>query len=166
MPLPPDPARIVCNSGPLIALAGISQLELLPKLYSKIITPAAVHREVASARRFSSQAAVFSVAWLEVRTLPGALDPLLTSELGRGEAEVIALAQEIGAERVLIDERKARRIAALVYGLAVTGTGGILLAAKRAGLATQIRPLMQAMKSNGYFLSERLMDGICQAAGE
>jgi predicted nucleic acid-binding protein len=48
----------------------------------------------------------------------------------------------------------------------VTGTGGILLAAKHAGLVGQIRPLMVAMKSNGYFLSDRLVDGICKAAGE
>lgn len=54
----------------------------------------------------------------------------------------------------------------MVYHLSVTGTGGILLTAKRAGLLTLIRPLMQGMKANGYFLSDRLVEGICQAAGE
>jgi predicted nucleic acid-binding protein len=54
----------------------------------------------------------------------------------------------------------------VVYGLPVTGTGGILLAAKQAGLVHQIRPLMLAMKANGYFLSDRLVEGICRAVGE
>lgn len=54
----------------------------------------------------------------------------------------------------------------LIYALKVTGTGGVLLAAKRAGLVKEIRPLMQQMRANGYFLSGRLVDGICQAAGE
>ena len=70
------------------------------------------------------------------------------------------------ADRVLIDERKGRRVAMLVYGLRVTGTGGILLAAKQAGLLKEIRPLMLQMRANGYFLSARLVSGVCQAAGE
>jgi predicted nucleic acid-binding protein len=167
MPDAADPSpRIVCNSGPLIALAGVGQLELLPRLYSRILIPSVVHRELTTARRFQSQAQVFSQRWLEVQGLKGPVDALLLSELGRGEAEVIGLAQEMRAERVLIDERKGRRIAALVYRLSVTGTGGILLAAKRAGLVTRIRPLMEGMKANGYFLSDCLVEGICQAAGE
>ena len=167
MPPVPDPTRcIVCNSGPLIALAGICRLELLPKLYSSIVTPSAVQQEIAGARQFSHQANIFSVAWLQVRALSRSLDPLLTSELGRGEAEVIALAKELRAALVLMDERKGRRIATLAYGLTVTGTGGILLAAKRKGLVAEIRPLMVAMKQNGYFLSDRLLETVCRAAGE
>ena len=91
---------------------------------------------------------------------------MLRSELGQGEAEVIALAQEVQAERVLIDERKGRRIAAMVYGLKVTGTGGILLAAKQAGLVSAVRPLLEGMKQNGYFLADGLVAAICHAAGE
>jgi predicted nucleic acid-binding protein len=167
MPALPDPPRcIVCNSGPLIALAGIRQLDLLSKLYSSIVTPSAVQQEITGARQFSHQTAIFSVAWLKVQGLTGPLDPLLSSELGPGEAEVIALAHELRAGRVLIDERKGRRIAKLVYGLTVTGTGGILLEAKRTGLVTEIRPLMVAMKKNGYFLSDRLVEAVCQAAAE
>ena len=160
------PRCIVCNSGPLIALAGIGQLELLPKLYCSILTPSAVQLEITGARQFSHQTAIFSVAWLKVQGLTGPLDPLLSSELGPGEAEVIALAHELRAGRVLMDERKGRRIATLVYGLTVTGTGGILLQAKRTGLVTEIRPLLVAMKKNGYFLSDRLLEAVCRAAGE
>jgi uncharacterized protein len=94
------------------------------------------------------------------------LDPVLQSELGKGEAEVIALAREVRSERVLIDERKGRRIATMVYGLKVTGTGGILLAAKQAGLVPTVGPLLAAMKQNGYFLGEGLVAAIRQAAGE
>jgi predicted nucleic acid-binding protein len=163
---PNSPRCIVCNSGPLIGLAGVGQLELLPRLYSQIITPLAVHQELTGATHFRHQSQIFSVSWLLVRRLGERPDALLLSELGRGEAEVITLAQEIAAETVLMDERKGRRIATLVYGLPVTGTGGILLAAKQAGLVHQIRPLMLAMKAHGYFLSDRLVEGICRAAGE
>jgi uncharacterized protein len=167
MPPPGNQRRdVVCNSGPLIGLAGIGQLELLAKLYSRVLIPEAVRLEISGSQRFAHQAAVLSPAWLEVRRVAGGLNPLLQSELGAGEAEVIALAQEVQPERVLIDERKGRRIAAMVYGLKVTGTGGILLAAKRVGLVPAVRPLLEGMKQNGYFLADRLVAAICHAAGE
>ena len=147
MPAPGDQRRdVVCNSGPLIGLAGIRQLELLAQLYSRVLIPEAVRLEISGSHRFTHQAAVLSPAWLEVRRVARGLDPLLRSELGKGEAEVIALAQEVRSERVLIDERKGRRIATIVYGLKVTGTGGILLAAKQAGLVPAVRPLLEGRR--------------------
>lgn len=86
MPAGADPSpRIVCNSGPLIALAGIGQMGLLPRLYSRILIPSVVHQELTSAKRFQSQAHVFSQPWLEVHGLKGPLDALLLSELGRAK---------------------------------------------------------------------------------
>jgi uncharacterized protein len=167
MPAPGNQRRdVVCNSGPLIGLAGIGQLELLAELYSRVLIPEAVRLEILGSQRFTHQAAVLSPAWLEVRRVARGPDPLLQSELGKGEAEVIALAREVRSERVLIDERKGRRIAAMVYGLNVTGTGGILVAGKRVGLVPAVRPLLAAMKQNGYFLAEGLVAAICHAAGE
>lgn len=157
---------IVSNSGPLIALAGIQMLPLLQRLYDRVLIAEAVHLELTGSTRFANEAAVFDLPWLEKVKLDRPPDPLLSAELGRGEAETIALAKVAGAERVLIDERKGRRFAELVYHLKITGTGGILLAAKRAGMTKEIRPMMQQMRANGYFLSSRLIDGICRSAGE
>jgi predicted nucleic acid-binding protein len=53
--------------------------------------------------------------------------------LGRGEIEAIGLAQELKADVVLIDERKASLIARKV-GLTVTGTLGVLALAAERGL--------------------------------
>ena len=76
---------------------------------------------------------VKEATWLCRIQLATPPDPLLLGELGLGEAEVISLALEKKADRVLIDERKGRRIADFVYHLNVTGTGGILLRAKKNG---------------------------------
>jgi uncharacterized protein len=166
----PPPERqtgvIVCNAGPLIALAGIQMLPLLQKLHPRVLLADAVYHELTNSERFAGQTGLFNLPWLEKRKVAALLDPLLSAELGPGEAETIALAVQTGAERVLIDERKGRRFAELVYHLKVTGTGGILLAAKQAGLVNEIRPLMTQMRDNGYFLSARLIDGICESAGE
>ena len=157
---------IVCNAGPLIALAGIQMLPLLQQLYWRVLMAEAVYDELTKSERFAGEAGSFDLPCLEIVKEAAYLDPLLSAELGRGEAETIALAVQTGAGLVLIDERKGRRYAELVYHLKVKGTGGILLDAKRSGLLTAVRPLMMQMRAKGYFLSPRLIDGICKSAGE
>lgn len=60
-------------------------------------------------------------------------DRVLRPSLGDGEREALALALEIQADRILLDDRIARR-AADELKLVVTGTVGVLLGAKRHGL--------------------------------
>lgn len=67
---------------------------------------------------------------MEVRAAASA-DPAL--KLGSGEREAIALAEEVGADLLLVDDAKARR-EALRRGLAVTGTLAVLVAAAERGL--------------------------------
>ena len=94
------------------------------------------------------------------------IDPLLEAELDPGEAAVIQLALETTNSEILIDEKKARRLAVSVYGLSVLGIGGLLLRAKKRGLVVQVKPVFEQIRNNGYFISDRLMDGILKAAGE
>src|ERR1700689_5410724 len=97
---------IVCDAGPLIALAEIQMLSLLQGLYSRVLVPEAVYRELTAPNRFSSKSALFDLPWLERKIAGEAPEPLLSAELGPGEAETITLALRTGAQRVLIDERK------------------------------------------------------------
>lgn len=158
---------IVCNAGPLIALSTVGQLGLLEKLYRRVLIPNAVVREIvgAGAGRIGA-AEVAAASWLE-QIAPQALpEPLLDLELGPGEAAVIAAAHRLQAQLVLIDERRARRIAEQAYGLRVRGSAGILVSAKRAGLIPAVRPLLETLSREGYFLSARLIDRATQEAGE
>ena len=158
---------IVCNAGPLIALALAGQLRVLGELYQRVLVPEAVIYEVtgAGAGRVGAEK-VASSSWLE-RVPPGpSLEPLLAKELGPGEAAVISAAHRLGARLVLIDERRGRRIAEQAYGLRVKGTAGVLVFAKRAGLISAVRPCLEAMRSGGYYLSQRLFERALEEAGE
>lgn len=77
----------------------------------------------------------------------------LLADLDRGEAEVIALAQELYADLVIIDERLARRHAKRL-GLKVTGTLGVLLRAKTLGLVPAVRPLIEQLRQSGIRLGD------------
>ena len=157
---------IVCNSGPLIALVSIDCLYILNRLYQRIIIPNAVYQEVTSSEDLTGAQQIAQEPWIEKKSLKSSPDRLLRAELGAGESDVITLAMEIKASKVLIDERKARRIAKLIYSLSITGTGGLLLRAKQNDIIKEVRPLLERMKANGYHLSDRLISRIAKEAGE
>ena len=117
---------VVSNSSPLIALTRIHRLDLVPTILQSALIPPAVAREIAPSIPVLPR-------WLEMRTPTRAASVLtFRGRLGDGEWEAIALAVELGAGAILIDDRPARRLAEAA-GLNVIGTLGLLLEAKRAG---------------------------------
>jgi hypothetical protein len=157
---------IICDTGPLIGLSLVEQLDVLPQLYSSVLMPAAVLTELtAGGEERSGVAVVLAARWLE-RTAQVEVDPLLAAELGTGEAAVIATAHRRPVDVVLLDDRRARRIAVQAYRLRVQGTAGLLVAAKHVGLLPAVRPLLEAMREQGYHLSQRLIDRAAAEAGE
>jgi len=116
---------VVSDTSPLNYLILIDLHDILPKLFDRILIPAAVHHELKSAdapdpiKRFLVEAP----GWLEVRPSPE-IDATLR-QLDSGEREVIALALSTKADSVLLDERKGRQ-AAGERGLRVSGTLGVI----------------------------------------
>jgi predicted nucleic acid-binding protein len=140
-------------------------LGLLHRLFEKVWIPAVVQQELTGSRRFPAVAQTFNHAWLQLSPACP-FDAFLAAELDPGEAAMISLAQQLKNAVVLIDERKGRRVAERVYGLRILGTGGLLLRAKTVGLIAGVQSCLSAMKANGYYLGDRLVRAVCQAAGE
>lgn len=158
---------VVCNAGPLIALSKIGQLSLLHSLFGKVLMSREVCAEVERGGHAATGTAAFSPEpWLQVTPLAKPVDALLTSVLDLGEASTISLAIQQSASLVLIDEVKGRRVARDLYGLAVIGTGRVLVEAKRAGLIPQVRPLIEQMRSVGYWIADAIVAEILHQAGE
>ena len=151
-------APVISNASPLIALEQIGHLDLLKGLFSAVLIPPAVIREVAPT--------VTLPAWVSERALTQPIGPqILRIALGPGESEAISLALEIGAQWVILDERPARRLAQALR-LPVIGTLGVLLASKRRGLLTAVRPCMDALVNVGFHISPGLYDLVLADAGE
>ena len=91
---------------------------------------------------------------------------LLSLQLHRGEAETIALAADLNADVVIIDEQEGRQLAAQV-GLQVIGVLGILLRAKREGQIPALKPEIQSLRRKGRFFIAPLLEAkVLAAAGE
>ncbi|BAZ79967.1 DUF3368 domain-containing protein [Sphaerospermopsis kisseleviana CS-549] len=86
-------------------------------------------------------------------------------KLDLGESEAIALAEEIGASQLLIDEKAARKFA-IARKLPLIGTVGVLLLAKRRGLLASIQGVLDEMQAQGMRISDRLYVQVLTLAQE
>jgi predicted nucleic acid-binding protein len=158
----------VSNTTPLIGLAVIGHFELLHQLFGEIHIAEAVRNEAVLAGREEGGAKreVSAADWIRVVRVQDrlAVDVLL-DELDTGEAETIVLARELGADWVLMDEKKGRRKLTQL-GIRKMGTVGILLKAKQEGLLSIIRPELETLRSRGFSLSRSVIDAVLQQAGE
>lgn len=148
---------VVADTSPLNYLVLISEVQLLPALYDKILIPEEVHRELQRTRTpqpVRSWAASLP-AWCEVRPVHAINDPGL-NELDPGERDAIQLALEAGIDTVLMDEITGRR-EALRRHLRVTGTVAVLEKAAHRGLI-DFRDALQRLESTNFRLSPAIRD--------
>ena len=158
---------VVSNSGPLIHLSSIGQLNLLSDLWGRILVPAEVYREVVVAGEgLPGSREVAAAPWIDHAEISGPPSIVRALDgLGAGEAETIATAVDVGAGLILLDDRQARSVARRL-GLTVRGTLGVLLLAKASRLIERVEPHLRALVANGIWLSSAMIDEVLASAGE
>ena len=151
----PDPAT-VSNSSCLIALELIGRLDLLRELYATVTVPSAVAYECGSRLP----------PWFYVQPVQNqVMVRTLRLGLGPGESEAIVLASEVSAARLILDDRKVRRIAQQL-GLPVTGTLAFLLRAKQQALIPNVRDVLDDLAAAEFRISDALIQDTLRRAGE
>jgi uncharacterized protein len=166
---PPDGAllRVVSDTTPISELAKVGRLELLRAVYGVILIPSEVSDELAAGDH-PDTTAVRSADWIQVRPVsdPGAVHALHSvTRLGMGECGAILLAEELGADHLLIDDRTARRLA-IERGRAVGGTIGTVILARKQGLIPSVKQVLDELVARGTRISPRLYRDALAAAGE
>jgi uncharacterized protein len=144
---------VVSDTSPLTALITVAEERILPALFGEVIVPEEVFHELQRGHEVLP-------SFLVVRAVQNRrLAESLTRELDRGEAEAIALAGELNADLLLMDEKAGRKLARR-EGIKVIGLMGVLLMAKQRGLITSVRVLIDALRSTAGF---RVADTVVQA---
>lgn len=146
---------VIADSSPLIVLVEIGHVDVLPAVFSAIIIPPAVERELQSGRRSRLVRDYFMhlPAWLSVRT-PEHL--LSFARLHTGEQEALSLAIELGADVLLVDERKAYR-EAVARNLNAIGTVRVLERAAEEG-HIDLQDAFDRLKQTDFWISHALLD--------
>ncbi len=151
---------VVADATPLIALLDTGRIGLLQSLYREVLIPPAVRDE-----SFSLPGRTLP-AWFRVQSprlpIPG---NVLEARLGQGETEAIALALDVRAELLLVDDRQARGVARRM-GLSTAGTVSVLIRAKETGLISTLKPLLDGLVGTGFRISETLYRDALARVGE
>lgn len=147
---------VVTDATCLIALDRVGRLDILPALF-------VVRAPETVADEFGHRP-----SWLLVEQPPAPPPSVarLLRPLDRGEADAIALALSYPTARLIIDEARGRKVAERL-GLRMTGTGGLLVAAKASGLIEEVRPILDALRTEHEFrLGDTAYESILRLAGE
>jgi predicted nucleic acid-binding protein len=151
---------VVSDTSPLTALFSVGEADLLVRLFAEVVIPEAVEMEWRRSHPVLPP-------WLRVAALKNKEKARSYLKLvDVGEAEAIALAEEMRADHLLMDERKGRRLAQR-QGLPVVGLLGVVLMAKRMGLIPSARSLLLRLDQEaGVFLAAELKETALRAVGE
>jgi hypothetical protein len=161
---------VASNTSPISNLAIIGRLNLLQSQFREVRIPGAVQSELGQPPHRAALAEIQQAlqdGWIKPQALREAkIARLLATDLDPGEAEAIALALELSADLILLDERDGRS-AAERAGLKVTGVLGVLLRAKIDGQIPLVKPEIEALRTRSrFFLSPQLQEKVLAIAGE
>lgn len=158
---------VVSDTTPFSELAKVGKMNLISDIFGKVIIPEDVYRELAAGTHPAAYAVPLA-SWIEVRspTNPQNVSALrTTTKLGLGECAAMILAEELGANQVLIDDLDARRVARS-RNLPVIGTVGLLLIAKRRGLIDSVKEILDDLIARDTRISPQLYQEVLAIAQE
>ena len=147
---------VIADSSCLIVLTNVEELEILRRTYDRIFIPPQVAIEYK-----------LSVPdWITVES-PSAesLHRFDRFDLGAGEIAAMALALDRPDAIVVLDDMDARTVAAQ-FGLKMTGTIGVLIAAKESHVIPAIKPIVRRIQSTNFRVSEAIIQSALRASGE
>lgn len=158
--------EVICDTSPLQYLHQLQKLSLIPQLAKRALVPPAVVAEIDAGRNLGLDLPdIAHLEWVVVEAPTRSLVISEISDLGPGEMEVLALALERKESVAVLDDAVARR-AAKALGIRLTGTLGVLLDAKRAGLLSEITPILDRLQALGFRLAAPTRRAVLQMAGE
>jgi predicted nucleic acid-binding protein len=148
---------VVADSGPLIHLASVNQFSLLKQFFHTLCTIPQVYDEVVGQGQGRAGAVELRQAvderWVSIETAvdPALVDRLVAANVSATDAAVIACAIRHRATRLLADDTVVRE-SAKREGVAVMGTGGILVQARLHGFIDGLQPLLDQLIAAGFYL--------------
>lgn len=167
-----NPAIVIADAGPLIALARIGHIHLLREVFGRVVITEAVQQEVLQGGDFADSVPIENAiqeGWLQVEVSSHTMGGTNLECLDPGERSTILLALEYQQDgqivQLVIDEAKGRA-SAQSLSLELIGSAGIIAVAARLGIIHQARPLLENLCASGYYLSQTVINSALKAAGE
>ena len=148
---------LVADTGPLFSLAIIDQLSVLDEMFDEVKIPNAVWDELTVDN--TSKAYPLIIKSFNHRITAITKTNELSFIMDFGESQAVTLYRELNADFLLIDDKKARKIAEN-FGIKCIGVIGLLAKAKRKGLIKELKPLFESLLKNKRYYSITLLNQI------
>jgi uncharacterized protein len=155
---------LIADSSALIALSACDSLTLLDALFGQVWVPETVFNEVALLDKPQAQRLRH---YLQDKVCKVDLKNFifLDAFADLGETAAMLLYKKLGANYLLIDDKRGRKVAK-INQIRTIGSLGVLLQAKRAGLIPLVKPLLRQIASSPVFVGAELIQTVLDLAGE
>jgi len=149
---------VIADTSPINYLILIGHIDVLPSLFEKVILPSVVRDELDDAPPLVRLWIADPPPWVEVRTTTNPHPDASLRNLDPGEEDAIALAAELHADLLLMDDRDGV-LAARRKGFTVTGTLGVLGLAAQHGLLN-LAEAFDRIKGTNFRYRQDTMDAL------
>jgi predicted nucleic acid-binding protein len=154
---------VIADTSPINYLVLIGEIEVLPKLYGRVLIPPSVLGELK--RELAPEAVQRWIArppaWLEIQAPARKPDAdLINADLDDGERDAILLAQELSADELIMDDMEGRREAERRH-IHFVGTLGVLRAAHRSSLL-DFKSSVERLRHTNFHIAAELLDQLLQ----
>jgi len=155
---------LIADCSALVALSACESLHLLDALFGTVLVPETVFREATESEK-PEAVELSGYLYGKVRTVDTSAFVYLDAFADAGETDAMLLYKQLGADRLLIDDKRGRKVAK-INRISVIGSLGVLIGAKRAGLVPAIRPLIGKIEKSRVFMSPAVIAAALELAGE
>jgi predicted nucleic acid-binding protein len=150
---------VIADAGPIFSLAVIDELEILNHLFDEVNISNAVWEEITRNKEIVYYERIEYFFKNKVLYIKGFNE--LSFLMDYGESESVILYKELNANFLLIDDKKARKIAEN-FEIVCIGTLGILSVAKDKGIIRKLRPLFKTFIRNNRYYSIELLNKLLE----
>jgi predicted nucleic acid-binding protein len=147
---------VITDTSCLIALSKVEVLDILHKLYKRVV----VSKEIAE--EFAEPLPL----WFEIREASNKnYQRILENTLDKGESSAIALAFDLENVVLVLDDLKARKEAQKL-GFKITGTLGILFSAKEKNIISSLKLYLDKLQQTDFRIAENIVSELLKMSNE
>ena len=155
---------LVAYCSALVALSVCGSLNLLEQLFTSVVVPETVYIEATQPDKKQAQE-LKTFLHGKVRQVNLETYVFLDAYADAGETEAMLLYKQLAADKLLIDDKRGRKVAK-INQISTIGSLGVLLVAKEKGLIVEVVPLLQQIEQSDIYLSPDLIATVLELAGE
>ena len=154
---------VIADTGALVSLALVESIDLIEKIFGRVYIANAVWQELNTYKNpnFSKDILID----LEPKVVSIKSPNRLGMLMDYGESESVILYEELKADYLLIDDKKARFLAESMEVNCV-GSLGLLIEARSRGLIDELRPKFETWLDNERYFSRKLLNVVLEKMGE